>query len=137
MLMLDKLIVGPWIAKQTQMIWKPEGAQTIGLAKDGELVAGVWYDDYNSQAVTTHIAITGSITKQYLRVIFDYPFMQLGVQKIIAPVLEDNSQSMKLVEKMGFHQETRLKNVHPVGDMLFYVMDKTDCKYLGARYGKK
>ena len=119
------------------MIWKPEGAQTIGLEKDGEIVAGVWYDDYNQQAVTTHIAITGGITKEYLRVIFDYPFMQLGVQKIIAPVLEDNSQSINLVEKMGFQQETRLKNVHPLGDMLFYVMDKTDCKYLGARYGKK
>ena len=137
MLVLDKTIVGPWIAEQTEMIWQPEGSQTIGLEKDGEIVAGVWYDDFNPQSVTTHIAIKGAINKEYLRVIFDYPFMQLGVQKIIAPVLEDNSQSINLVEKMGFQQETRLKNVHPLGDMLFYVMDKTDCKYLGARYGKR
>ena len=135
MLVFDKTIVGPWIAKQTQMIWKPEGAQTIGLEKDGEIVAGVWYDDFNPQSIVTHIAITGKLTKRYLQVIFDYPFMQLCVQKIIAPVLQDNSESIRLVTKMGFKEEARLKNVHPVGDMLFFVMNKTDCKYLGVRYG--
>ncbi len=135
MLITDKSIVGPWIAEQTQMIWKPEGAQTIGLAKDGAIVAGVWYDDYNAQSITTHISIIGKITKEYLRVIFDYPFIQLGVQKIIAPVLEDNAKSIKLVKKMGFNEETRLKNVHPAGDMIFFIMNKRDCKYLGVRYG--
>ena len=136
MLVLDKSIVGPWIAGQTKMIWKPEGAQTVGLERDGEIVAGVWYEDWNPQSVVTHIAIAGTITKRFLHVIFDYPYTQLGVQKIIAPVLEDNSESIRLVTKMGFKEEARLKNIHPLGDMLFFVMNKTDCKYLGARYGK-
>lgn len=138
MLITDKTIVGPWIAQQTRMIWKPEGTQTIGWAKDGEIVAGVWYEDWNPQSITTHIAISGPISKRFLAVIFDYPFVQLGVQKIIAPVLEDNSDSTRLVNKMGFTQEARLKNVHPLGDMLFFVLNKTDCKYLGDRYyGKR
>lgn len=118
------------------MIWKPEGAEAIGWMKDGEIVAGVWYEDFNPQSITTHIAISGALTKRFLSVIFDYPFMQLGVQKIIAPVLEDNADSIRLVTKMGFKEEARLNNVHPLGDMLFFVMNKIDCKYLGARYGK-
>lgn len=137
MLVLDKSIVGPWIAQQTRMIWKPEAAETIGLEKNGDLVAGVWYEDWNPQSITTHIAITGTITKRFLSVIFDYPFIQLGVQKIIAPVLEDNSDSIKLVTKMGFKEEARLQNVHPLGDMLFFILNKNDCKYLGVRYGKR
>lgn len=137
MLVLDKNIVGPWIAKQTRMIWRPEGCQTIGWESNGELVAGVWYEDYNPQSITTHIAITGQITPRYLNVIFDYPFNQLYVQKIVAPVLEDNTDSIRLVTKMGFKEEARLHNVHPTGDMLFFVMNKHECKYLGARYGKR
>ena len=138
MLVLDKAIVGPWIAQQTRMIWKPEGTETIGLERNGEIVAGVWYEDWNPQSITTHIAITGPITKHFLAVIFDYPFVQLGVQKIIAPVLEYNADSIRLVTKMGFKEEARLKNVHPLGDMLFFILNKTDCKYLGDRYyGKR
>lgn len=133
----DKSIVGPWIASQTRMIWKPEGTETIGLARDGRLVAGVWYEDWNPQSITTHIAIDDVISRLYLHVIFHYPFVQLCVQKIIAPVLADNSESIRLVEKMGFKEEARLKDVHPTGDMVFYVMNKQDCKYLGARYGKR
>jgi len=132
----DKSIVGPWIAALASMIWAPEGAEAIGLANGGELVAGVWYENWNPQSITTHIAIDGAVSRRYLHVIFHYPFVQLGVQKIIAPVLADNSESIRLVTKMGFTEEARLKNVHPTGDMVFFVMNKQDCKYLGARYGK-
>ena len=136
-LIYDKSIVGPWIAQQTHMVWKPEGAQTIGLDRNGEIIAGVWYEDYNHQSIMTHIAINGRINSWFLHVIFHYPFVQLALQKIIAPVLEENIDSIRLVKKMGFIEEARLKNVHPTGDMLFFVMDKQNCKYLGARYGKK
>ena len=136
MINTNKSIVGPWIAEHAQMIWKPEGTETIGLSRNGEIIAGVWYEDWNPQSIVTHIAITGRLTKRYLHVIFDYPFIQRGVQKIIAPVLSENSDSLRMVEKMGFKEEARLKNVHPTGDMIFFVMNKTDCKYLGARYGK-
>ena len=125
MLVTDKSIVGPWIAKQNRMTWSPEGSESIGWAKNGEIVAGVWYEDWNLQSITTHIAISGRITKEYLAIIFDYPFVQLGVQKIIAPVLEDNSESIRLVTKMGFKEEARLSFVHPTGDMIFFIMNKS------------
>ena len=137
MLVTDKSIVGPWIANETRMIWNANGAEAIGWERDGELVAGVWYLEYNPQSITTHIAITGAITRRWLHVIFHYPFVQLCVQKIIAPVLADNSESIRLVTNMGFKEEARLKDVHPTGDMIFFVMNKQDCKYLGARYGKR
>jgi len=134
-LVLDKSIVGPWIAKENGMFWNANGAEAIGWESGGELVAGVWYLDYNPQSITTHIAIRGPISKRWLHVIFHYPFMQLCVQKIIAPVLADNSESTRLVTKMGFKEEARLKNVHSTGDVIFFVMNKKDCRYLKDRYG--
>jgi hypothetical protein len=83
-LLVDKAIVGPWIAAKTQMIWRPEGSETIGLEHDGDIVAGAWYEDWNSVSVVTHIAIDGPITSAYLATIYDYPFNQLRVEKIIA-----------------------------------------------------
>jgi len=132
----DKTMVGPWIAQQCAMIWRPEGTEAIGLVSDGKIVAGVWYEDWNPCSIITHIAIAGRITRRFLRVIFDYPFNQLGVQKIIAPVLAANAKSIQLVEKLGFREETRIKDMHPTGDMIFFVIDKQNCKYLEDRYGK-
>ena len=131
----NKDVVGRWIARHTDMIWRPEGSETIGLIHNGELVAGVWYDDFNRQSVITHIAIKGVINRTFLKIIFDYPFFQLKVNKIIAPVLSSNTKSINLVTKMGFVEHARLKDTHPESDLLFWVMDKKDCKYLGERYG--
>jgi RimJ/RimL family protein N-acetyltransferase len=118
------------------MIWTPENSQAIGLTKDGELVAGVWYEDFNKKSVTCHIAITGQMTKQYLAIIFDYPFVQLGVDKIICPVKSNNDKSIRLVKNMGFEEQARLLDVFPSGDLLFFVMSKDKCRFLGERYGK-
>ena len=119
------------------MIWTPENSQAIGLAKDGELVAGVWYEDFNKKTVTCHIAIDGIINRKYLGIIFDYPFVQLGVDKIICPVLSDNDKSIRLVKNMGFEEQARLLEFSPSGDLLFFVMSKDKCRFLGEKYGQK
>ncbi len=137
MILCDKSIVGPWIAFQANMIWRPEGSETIGLVRNGNVVAGVWYEDYNRQSVVAHIAIAERLTPWFLHVIFHYPFIRMGVQKIVAPVLADNELSVHLVKKMGFIEEARLKDVHPTGDMIFFVANNKNCKYLEDRYGKR
>ena len=136
MISVNKDFVGKYVAKHCDMVWTPENSQALGLVKDGELVAGVWYEDYNKKSVTCHIAITGRMTRQYLSIIFDYPFVQLGVEKIICPVKSNNDKSIRLVKNMGFEEQARLLDVFPSGDLLFFVMSKDKCRFLGERYGK-
>lgn len=136
-LVIGNEIVGPWVAKQCRMIWTPENSQALGLERDGRLIAGVWYEDYNQRSVMAHIAIQGRITREFLFSIFDYPFRQMGVSKIVSPVTENNADSINLLEKFGFIESARLKDIHPSGDMIFYIMDRENCKYLGERYGKR
>jgi RimJ/RimL family protein N-acetyltransferase len=119
------------------MAWTPENSTAIGLLKDDELVAGVWYEDYNKVSIMCHIAITGKMTPEYLNIIFDYPFVQLGVNKIVVPVLSDNEASIKFVKNLGFEENARLLDVSPDGDMIFFVMTKDKCRFIGERYGKR
>ena len=135
MIITDKSIVGPWIAQKCNMVWTEENSTAIGLIRNKQLVAGVWYEDFNGKSVTCHIAIDGRMTKEYLAFIFRYPFIQLGVDKIVVPIVSDNEKSIRLVENMGFEEEARLLDVFPNGSLLFYVLNKDKCRFLGVRYG--
>ena len=127
--------VGPWVAKKIFGPWN--GSPAIGLERNGEMVAGVIYENWNRRSVTCHIAIQGLMTPAYLGAIFHYPFIFLGVDKIIAPVSEGNEESIRLCRKMVFTEECRIKDAHPEGSILIYTMEREDCKYLGDRYGKR
>ena len=137
MLCLDKEIVGPWIARHCNMTWTPDNSYAIGWLKDGQVCAGVWYEDYNKVSIMCHIAITGRMTPEYLNIIFEYPFVQLGVNKIVVPVLSDNEASIKFVKNLGFEENARLLDISPNGDMIFFVMSKDNCRFIGERYGKR
>jgi RimJ/RimL family protein N-acetyltransferase len=77
------------------------------------------------------------MTPEYLNIIFDYPFVQLGVDKIIVPVISDNEASIKFVKNLGFKEKAQLLDVFPSGDLLFFVMTKDKCRFIGERYGKR
>jgi RimJ/RimL family protein N-acetyltransferase len=114
-----------------------ERSRALGLLKNGELVAGVIYENWNQRSIFCHIAITGSMTPAFLAAIFDYPFVVCEAEKIIVPVGQDNEQSIRLVQNMGFKEEARLKDARPDGDLIFFTLNKTDCRFLGEKYGKR
>jgi RimJ/RimL family protein N-acetyltransferase len=119
------------------MVWTPQNSTTIGLIKNNELIAGVWYEDFNGKSITCHIVIKGRINSKFLAIIFDYPFIQLGVSKIIGPVKSDNLKAIEFDKKLGFKEEARLLDVFPDSDLIFFTMAKADCRFLGERYGKE
>jgi RimJ/RimL family protein N-acetyltransferase len=132
----DKDLVGPWIAQELDMVWTPENSTAIGWIEEGELVAGVWYEDYNRKSVTCHIVLKKPINRKFLAIIFDYPFIQLGVSKIIGPVKSDNVKAIEFDKKLGFKEEARILDAFPNADLIFFVMNKDECRFLGERYGK-
>lgn len=77
------------------------------------------------------------MTPEYVAVIFDYPFRQLGVEKVICPIVETNTRSIRLCEKMGFSRETTLSDAHPDGDIHLYSLKRSECRFTGDRYGFK
>jgi RimJ/RimL family protein N-acetyltransferase len=137
---VSKLIIGRevvrWVARNTNEFGDFGCATGIGMERDGRIIAGVAYAEWNGVNVVCHIASDGSrrwMTKRYLWTIFDYPFNQLKVGRITVCVGEGNAASRGLVEHMGFTEEARLKDAHPTGDLLIYSMRKPHCRWLTMR----
>jgi len=129
--------VGQWVAKRIRGGYFEGRSEAIGLKRDGELVAGVIYENWNHKSIWCHIAIEGRLTPEYLAAIFDYPFNICQVEKIIVPVGSENEESLRLVKKMGFAEEARIKDGRPDGDIVFLTLAHKNCRYIGERYGKR
>lgn len=129
--------VGEWVCSQTGGGYHEARSNALGLRKDGEIVAGVVYENWNGRSVFCHIAIEDRMTPAYLAAIFDYPFNVCGVDKIVVPVSSGNSKALRLVGKMGFTEEARIHNADTNGDIVFLTMARESCRFLGRRYGQK
>lgn len=128
--------VGRWVAAQTGGAYFAEKSQAIGLVRDGSLVAGVIYENWNGKSIICHIAFLGRLSKEFLGLVYRYPFVTCGVAKIIAPIASDNVAAMRLVQKMGFTEEARLTDATPGGDVVFLTLARDKCRFLGDRYGQ-
>ena len=107
------------------------GTETgIGWERGGRIVCGVAYSSWNGVNVEAHIAFECPLTRRMLWTMFDYPFNQLGAQRITCTVAEGNKKSAHLAERLGFVIETTLKGAHPSGSLLVFVLWKKDCRWL-------
>jgi RimJ/RimL family protein N-acetyltransferase len=129
--------IGYWVANELDAGFFAERSQAIGLIKNGEIVAGIIYENWNRRSMVVHIVIKDRITPAFIGAIFDYAYNVCDIEKAIAPVGSHNAKSIKMVEKMGFTEEGRIKDAVPGGDMILYTLKKTDCRFLGNRYGQK
>ena len=136
MLCLDAERVGPWVCERAGGTWVKGRGTAIGRLVDGELVAGVLYEDWNGANIVCHIAGEGNwATRKYLGVIFQYPFFQLGARRITVPVSAKNDRCINLVQRLGFDLECRLELATLDSDILLFRMFGKQCKYLSERYG--
>ena len=129
----DSALLGPWICQQVKGVHYPQRGSTIGLLNEqDEPIAGILYEDYNKANVMIHVASQGTWdSPEFLHIIFDYPFNQLGVKRITGPIASNNTRAIALAERFGLEYETKLVDAHPDGDILIYKMTRERCKELG------
>jgi RimJ/RimL family protein N-acetyltransferase len=126
--------VGHWVAGKMNGSFSSATGTAIGLERDGSLVAGVMYENWNQQSITAHMAITGRLTRSFLGAIFRYAFEKCGVHKVILPISSGNAKSNKFAQKLGFTEEARIRDAAPDGDIVIFCLAKNECKYLGKEY---
>lgn len=104
----------------------------ISITRGGKLAGGVMFDAYLKRSIQMHVAsfMPNWLTRDFLWVIFDYPFNQLGVDVIYGPVDSTNKHAIDFDKKIGFKEETRLKNATPGGDLIILSMYRADCRWL-------
>lgn len=126
--------IGRWVAVRTGGSWSPGRGQGIALTEDDQIIAAVLYEDYNGVNVNVHIAAEPgklwTLNRAYMHYIFFYPFCQLHCRRLTAVVASDNFTSKEFVTHLGFTLEATLKDAHPNGDLLLFVMRKEGCRWL-------
>ena len=133
----DADIVGPWVCERAGGTWVKGRGTAIGKLKDDKLIAGVLYEDYNGPNIICHIAFEPhSLSREFLGLIYQYPFIQLGVKRITGLVAAGNKKALDLDLSMGFEVEAKLKDATPSGDMYVLVMWKENCRFLDDKYGR-
>lgn len=130
MIVFDAERIGPWVCERTGGRFEPGTSMAIGIQKDGCLVAGVLYDQFNGSSICMHVAIDGRISREYTRVCFDYPFNQLKVKKVLGLVDSTNEKALRFDRHLGFVQEACIKDAGKRGDLLILTMTKEQCRWI-------
>lgn len=121
-----------WTAERTGGDYHAGSGQGIGWERDGKLIAGVLYDNFNGRSVQMHVAAEGKhwLVREYLRTCFDYPFNQLKVNKVIGLVDSTNLDALRFDRHLGFVDEHVIKDAGKYGDLHILTMTREQCRFL-------
>lgn len=134
-------LLGPWVWSQMGCgEWFPKGKTALGeLNDDGDPVWAVVYDHYEKRgSIQVHMAIANPkyVTRRALHAVFEYPFYQLGVKKVLGIINSQNHGSLSLSIRLGLQVETVIKGAYERGDMYILSMTQEQCRWLrGKDYG--
>lgn len=126
-------LFGPWMVKHNGGDWFPGRGSIIGLWEDNVgPIAAAMYEGHNGASVSVHLTGVGKrwMNREFLWFCFYYPFVQLGVKKLIGVVESDNHDAIRLNHHFGYTLEATLKDAAPRGDLLIFTMTKDQCKWL-------
>lgn len=116
----------------------------IGFADDTGIIGGVVYNNFRRYKNGADIQLTAYSTnphwlnKNNLRIIFTYPYIQLGCGRTTAVTGRANKRTRKLLEGVGY----RLEGVHPKGmdgkqTAITYGMLRENCRWINLTECKK
>jgi RimJ/RimL family protein N-acetyltransferase len=135
MIMLGDLTHAFLIARASHAGFDNEVDRCISrCAADGRFLGGVIYTGFTGSMVTVHVAGVGNwASPELMWLIFDYPFMQLQVKKLVCTAGSDNKHSMDIIERVGFKLEYKIEDGIPGGTLNLYSMLREDCRWLKLR----
>ena len=113
-----------WVAEQVGQREPPPAYASIGYERDGQLIAGVYFDNYSETNLFAHIAFKrGEVfPRALLTAVRCYATDQLGVKRMTFVVRDNNHHCIRFVQKLGAKIEARLKGAHADGDLLLWAL---------------
>lgn len=138
----DIQLLGPWVWEQMgSTTYSSTGKSAMGFVDDdGTVRWAVVYDNYEAGgSVQMHTAITDPkyVTRRAISAVFEYPFYQLGVKKVLGFVNSENLKALSLDLRLGFEVEAIVNDVYERGDLYILSMTQEQCRWLrGKDYGQ-
>lgn len=125
-------VVREWVNQQLG-IQIDDRCSALGIADDGQLIAGWVYTAYDGHSVMIHVASTDPrwMSKGRLFALFHYPYEQLGVVRINAVIARKNKRARRVCERLGFKEEGLLRRGYDgKQDGVVYGMLKHECRWI-------
>lgn len=111
--------------------------EALGVVKGNRLIGGVIYCEFREIAPGEHdirmhcSGEPGWLTKATLRVLFGYPFCQLGCIRVTGVVARANKRALDLNRRLGFQIEGCIRDGYGTGkDGLLMGMLRRDCRWI-------
>lgn len=127
----DRLL--PWACERIGVTAFRRDAYTIGVERDGELVAVIVYDTFSDCDCNMHVASDGSahwLTRAALAGIFAYPFIQLGYCRVTSQIGTKNTRSLRFCEHLGFEREGYRRRAMKDDDLHVMGLLRENCRYI-------
>jgi len=138
MIILNDTEHGMLIARAARTGFDPNIDKVISrVTSDGDFMGGIIFTGYTGTMIMCHVAgVDNWASPELVWIGFDYPFVQLGVRKILCSVGTANTRSKSIIERLGFKLEHSIEHGTPGGPLLLYSMLREKCPWvkLRARY---
>lgn len=105
-----------WVARNIPGIDTLDYGKAVALgvvSEEGQALAGVVFNEYRPQygTIQVHVAAISPkwCTRNIVREILAYPFLQLKVNKVWSAMAHDNERAIRFNKGIGFKQEGTLR----------------------------
>jgi len=121
----DKARVAQWVAYHVGQLSSWGDYYAMGAEVNGELVAGIVFNNFTDSSATTHIAVSKP-TKLFLELLdhaYNYAFNVCGLLRLTGLVEAHNEKALKLDKHVGFVEESVMRKAGTGGqDIIVLVM---------------
>jgi RimJ/RimL family protein N-acetyltransferase len=105
-------IVSAWVANMIPHVTEFDKSAAIGVVRNGNIIAGMVYHDYQPEAKTMQLSMAASSPRwavpAVIKGLLAYPFRQIGVFKVWTATPQDNIRALRVNEHVGFKREAVL-----------------------------
>ncbi len=116
----------------------PADTVTIAMEDHGRLMVAALFNRFEWKGCQIHVASDGSRSwarRDVLAAVFAFPFLQVGCERVSAPIASRNQASLIMAIKLGFVPEGRMERALGDDDLSLLVMFKERCPWLPRTEG--
>lgn len=124
---------GEWIMERCGGVFHPRLDHSLSTHRGDALLGGFVVTSYLGASMAVHDAgaTRDWCTRDLLWMLFHYVFVQLGCQKLIAPVESSNVHALDVNLRAGFRLEAVLRDaLAPGNHLMLLTMGSTECRWL-------
>lgn len=100
-----------WVCEKVDCTISPPFV-AIGAKKDGKLIGGAVFNEYNGANIHITLASDGALARGTIAGIYDYCFNQSKVGRVTAMTKRSNKQMRDLLPRLGFKFEAVLSRYY-------------------------